>query len=136
RLASSGLKESPRLVLLPEGVLKRKSYLLAKALSLDWEGMNQPLIQYSYLQVLDFMTTVAFLMNGVREGNPLIRWVLDTPHPISGLLGVKVLAALLGIYCWKAGRMRLLGRMNILFAVIVAWNLAALIVAAAQQRAI
>ena len=35
--------------------------------------MNQLLLQYSYLQVLDFMTTVAFLLHGVHEGNPLVR---------------------------------------------------------------
>lgn len=30
--------------------------------------MTQLLIQYSYLQVLDFMTTMAFLVNGIHEG--------------------------------------------------------------------
>jgi len=37
--------------------------------------------------VLDFMTTVAFLVNGVREGNPLVRFALQYgPHPLGGLL--------------------------------------------------
>ena len=98
--------------------------------------MNQLLLQYSYLQVLDFMTTVAFLMHGVREGNPLIRFVLDTTHPLSGLVAIKVLAAALGFYCWRRGRMRLLSRVNILFALVVAWNLAALIVASTALRGI
>jgi hypothetical protein len=98
--------------------------------------VNQLLIRYSYLQVLDFMTTVAFLMHGVREGNPLIRFVLDTTHPLGGLLAVKVLAAALGVYCWKAGRQRLLGRMNILFALVVAWNLGALILASTGLKTI
>ncbi len=98
--------------------------------------MNQLLLQYSYLQVLDFLTTVAFLVHGVREANPLVRLVLDTSHPLGGLLAVKVLAAALGIYCWRCGRMRLLGRINILFAVVVAWNLAALIVVAAPLAVI
>ena len=31
------------------------------------------MLQYSYLQVLDFLTTIAFLLNGVKEGNPLVR---------------------------------------------------------------
>lgn len=91
--------------------------------------MNQLLLQYSYLQMLDFMTTVAFLVHGVHEGNPLVRAALEyAPNPLGGLLAVKVLAVGLGIYCWKGGRMRLLSRINILFAVVVAWNLAALIV--------
>jgi hypothetical protein len=92
--------------------------------------VNQLLLQYSYLQILDMMTTVAFLLHGVREGKPLVRLALQyAPHPLGGLLAVKVLAVALGLYCWRGGRQRLLVRMNILFAVVVAWNLAALIVA-------
>src|ERR1700722_2825034 len=91
--------------------------------------MNQLLLQYSYLQVLDFMTTVAFLLHGVHEGNPLVRAALQyAPNPLGGLLAVKVLAVALGVYCWKGGRNRLLSRINILFAVLVAWNLLALII--------
>jgi len=48
---------------------------------------------------------------------------------LSGLLLVKFLALGLGLYCWKVGKDRLLIRMNVLFALLVAWNLAALIVA-------
>ena len=92
--------------------------------------MNQLLLQYSYLQVLDFMTTVAFLLHGVHEGNPLVRLALNfAPSPLGGLLLVKVLAVGLGIYCWRAGRSRLLSRINLLFALVVAWNVAALIMA-------
>ena len=90
--------------------------------------MNQLLLQFSYLQVLDFMTTVAFLMHGIHEGNPLVRFAIRyAPHPLSGLLAVKIAAIGLGIYCWRCGRERLLTRINLLFAVVVAWNLAALI---------
>ena len=94
--------------------------------------MNQLLLQYSYLQVLDFMTTIAFLLNGVREGNPLVRLALQyAPHPLGGLLAIKLLAVGLGVYCWRGGRERLLVRINILFAVVVAWNLVALIIGSA-----
>jgi len=97
--------------------------------------VNQLLLQYSYLQILDFMTTVAFLLNGIREGNPLVRFALEyAPHPLGGLLAVKVLAIALGFYCWYGGRHRLLGRINILFATVVAWNLGALIVASLRLR--
>lgn len=97
--------------------------------------MNQLILQYSYLQVLDFMTTVAFLLHGIQEGNPLVRFALGyAPHPLGGLLIVKALAIALGFYCWKRGRERLLGRINILFAVVVAWNLAALILASIPVR--
>jgi len=83
--------------------------------------------------VLDFLTTIAFLINGVSEGNPLVRLAIKvSPNPIGGLLFVKFAAVLLGVYCWKGGRLRLLGRINLLFALVVAWNLAALIMASAQ----
>ena len=91
--------------------------------------INQLLLQYSYLQMLDFLTTIAFLVNGVREGNPLVRFALTMgANPISGLILMKLLAVLLGIYCWRMGRQRLLSRINILFAVLIAWNLIALII--------
>jgi hypothetical protein len=90
--------------------------------------VTQLFVQYSYLQVLDFLTTIAFLLHGVREGNPLVRFFVSaTANPINGLLVVKLLAVLLGIYCWRMGRRKLLARINILFAALVAWNLVALI---------
>jgi hypothetical protein len=100
------------------------------------ESVNSLLLQYSYLQVLDLMTTVAFLLHGIREANPLVRVALDSPHPLGGLVAVKGLAIALGLYCWRAGRQRLLGRMNILFALVVAWNLAALIAASMTLKLI
>ena len=97
--------------------------------------MNQLLVQYSYLQVLDFLTTVAFMLHGVREGNPLVRVALNfSPNPRGGLLLVKVLAVVLGLYCWRGGRERLLVRMNVLFAAVVVWNISALIVASTQLK--
>ena len=90
--------------------------------------MNQAMLQYSYLQVLDFLTTIAFLLQGVKEGNPLVRFALTyAPNPIGGLLVVKIAAVVLGLYCWKVGKERLLTRMNVMFAIVVAWNLGALI---------
>ena len=90
--------------------------------------MNQLLLHYSYLQVLDFLTTIAFMVNGVREANPLVRLALTVGHnPIGSLIGVKLLAVMLGIYCWRMGRQRLLSRINIMFALVIAWNLIALI---------
>jgi hypothetical protein len=90
--------------------------------------LNQLLWQFSYLQVLDFLTTIAFLVHGVREGNPLVRLALSAgAHPLESLIVVKVLAIVLGLYCWFRGRRQLLLRINILFALLVAWNLVALI---------
>ncbi len=90
--------------------------------------LNQLLWQFSYLQILDFLTTVAFLLHGVREGNPLVRLALSAgANPLESLLVVKLLAIVLGFYCWRRGRRQLLLRINILFALLVAWNLVALI---------
>ena len=98
--------------------------------------MNQLLWQYSYLQILDFLTTIAFLVQGVQEGNPLVRFAISAgSNPLGGLLAVKILAVLLGVYCWRLGRQKLLLRINVLFAVLIAWNLVALIVGALQMRA-
>jgi hypothetical protein len=91
--------------------------------------LTQLLWQFSYLQILDFLTTVAFLLRGVREGNPLVRLVLNAGvNPLASLLAVKLLAIMLGLYCWYRGRRQLLLRINILFALLVAWNMVALII--------
>ena len=90
--------------------------------------MPSTLIQYSYLQLLDLLTTIAFLVQGVQEGNPVVRMAIGmTASPITGLLMVKALALVLGFYCWRAEKVRLLGRVNIMFALLIAWNLVALI---------
>jgi Domain of unknown function (DUF5658) len=96
--------------------------------------MTQLLVQFSYLQVLDFMTTLAFMLNGIQEGNPLVRFALRFgPSPLLGLFMVKLAALALGLYCWRYGRTKLLSRINILFAIVVTWNLAALILASAGR---
>jgi hypothetical protein len=91
------------------------------------------LAQYSVLQVLDLLTTLVFLSAGVQEGNPLVvqamRWAQD---PLGGLLGVKLLALAIGVYCWSAGRHTLLRRANWVFAALVMWNVVAICVAARQ----
>lgn len=63
----------------------------------------------------------------------MVRIVLAySPHPLGGLLLIKLAAVGLGVYCWRRQRHRLLTRINLLFAVVVVWNVAALIVALAQ----
>jgi Domain of unknown function (DUF5658) len=105
--------------------------------TIQGRSLGLTLAHYSYLQVLDFLTTVAFLVQGVREGNPLVRLAMTvTPNPMIGLLIVKVAAVALGIYCWRGGRSQTLNRINILFAIIVAWNLVSLIIGSVQFRGI
>ena len=95
--------------------------------------MTQTLYNYSYLQVLDFLTTVAFLINGVSEGNPVVKWAISAfPSPLAGLAAVKIVAIALGIYCWQTAKGQLLSRINIGFAALVAWNLLTLILKTAN----
>ena len=83
---------------------------------------------YCYLQVLDALTTLAFLANGVQEANPLVRSLMTMgASPVPGLFVVKLAAIALGVFCWRQARWRLLGRANWFYAVLVAWNLLALL---------
>lgn len=75
------------------------------------------------------MTTIAFLLNGIQEANPVVRYAMHySQYPFGALMAVKAAALGLGIYCWRFGRQRTLVRINIFFAGLVAWNLLALIV--------
>jgi hypothetical protein len=90
------------------------------------------LAQFVYLQLLDVLTTLAFLLQGVAESNPLVRWAMRTaPDPVSGLVLVKVGALALGMFCAFSSREALLRKVNLFFAVLVAYNLVALILASA-----
>lgn len=91
------------------------------------------LTTYAYLQLLDILTTLAFLAAGVQEGNPLVRWAMASLSPVAGLFAIKLMALGFGVYCAVSGRERLLGRANIFFSGLVAWNLVALIVATAAK---
>ena len=98
--------------------------------------MNQLILQFSYLQVLDFLTTIAFLLNGVQEGNPVVKTAIAIfASPVAGLAAVKVLGVVLGVYCWRVGKSKLLARVNLAFAGLVAWNLVALIARTAGAHA-
>jgi hypothetical protein len=86
------------------------------------------LVLFGYFQLLDLLTTVVFLLHGVEEANPVIKFALSaTPFPILGLLLMKIAAVAMAVFCWRLGRQKLLGRMNIFFATLVSWNLLAMI---------
>ena len=88
------------------------------------------LAQFVYLQILDVLTTVAFLLHGVAESNPVVRWAMQAaPDPFSGLVLIKVAALGMGAYCMLSARQQLLKKVNVFFAGLVAYNLVALILA-------
>ncbi len=92
------------------------------------------LVQFSYLQLLDVLTTLAFLTTGVREANPIVRLAIAAaPSPLAGLLALKACAFAAAVYCSVSARTRALWRINVLFAALVVWNLVALILSAASR---
>ena len=93
--------------------------------------IRQLFLSFTYLQILDFLTTIAFLAHGIQEANPFVRMMLSLiPNPIAALVSVKLMALVLGVYCWRMRRERLLSYINVMFAVLVAWNLVVLILGA------
>ena len=91
------------------------------------------IVQFSYLQCLDLLTTLAFLMAGVQEGNPLVRAAIGfSGNPLLGLLAVKAAALGLGLFCYARNKTQLLNRVNWCFALLVAWNLVCLILGLAR----
>ena len=88
------------------------------------------LAQFIYLQLLDVLTTIAFMMQGVGEGNPIVRWAMRaTENPFGGLFMLKGAAIALAMLCIYRSRERLLQRVNVLFAAVIVYNLVALILA-------
>jgi hypothetical protein len=88
------------------------------------------LAEFTYLQMLDILTTVAFLIQGVTEANPLVVWAMEAgPNPVAGLVLVKVVAFALALICLAQSRQKLLQRVNVFFALLIVWNLFALILA-------
>jgi hypothetical protein len=87
-------------------------------------------MQFAYLQTLDLLSTAAFLLQGVEEGNPFVRFAIHlSPNPVFGLALVKVAGIAMAITALRLGKEQFLTRINIFFAIIVAWNLTCLVLA-------
>ncbi len=86
-------------------------------------------LQFVYLQLVDLLTTLAFLAHGVEEANPLIRLLLGLmPSRLAALALVKLVAVGLAYYCWRLGKVTLLQKVTCFYAVLALWNLGALVV--------
>ncbi len=90
--------------------------------------MTNLLIQFSYLQALDILTTLAFLLHGAQEANPLLRILMGITSPLVVLITAKTFALGLAAFCWLSKRQRILRLANTAYACLVVWNLVALIV--------
>lgn len=91
--------------------------------------MPSLLTQFAFLQLLDLLTTLTVLASGGGEANPMVRFlVVGAGSALGGLLAAKFVALGLALHCWRGGRLRLLGRVNLFYASLVTWNLIALLV--------
>jgi hypothetical protein len=79
---------------------------------------------FAALQCLDVVTTLIFLSKGVREGNPLVSWTLPYLHSqLIGLIAAKLLAMIIGVWCYRNGKISALRIANIGYSAIIGWNL-------------
>lgn len=84
-------------------------------------------LKFAALQVLDMLTTLWFLQDGVREANPLVRAALAAwAEPAWALAGVKLAALVPAWWAWRSKRHGLLRKINLLFAACVVWNVTVL----------
>jgi hypothetical protein len=81
---------------------------------------------FMYLQILDFVTTIAGFKMGLVEGSPMIRWMTQF-GPVFAVAASKLLAFTLCAVCYWFNLRKLLRRVNYWYAAVVAWNVSLLI---------
>jgi hypothetical protein len=91
--------------------------------SSDWSLSIQV---FSYLQVLDALTTWLGFRVGLSEASPFIHLMMQW-GPLTGLLASKVVAFTLGGYCVYRKRFHVINWINYWYAALVVWNLTLII---------
>ena len=72
-----------------------------------------------------------FLSRGIREGNPVVTGMMPfVDAQWVGLFAAKMLAMLIGFYCYRNGKFAALRIANLGYAGIVGWNLLTIAAAA------
>jgi len=90
--------------------------------------MAMTFILFIYLQLLDLLSTIACLKFGGVEGNPFVRLLMrQFDNPLNGLLVAKFLAIFVGYITWEFCSPKILLWINIMFAIVVVWNLLGLL---------
>jgi hypothetical protein len=84
---------------------------------------------FVYLQLLDFLTTVAGFRLGATEISPFIAKLIHASSPVTGVAISKVIGLAMGGLCVATNRMRLVGWINYWYAALVVWNLCMIVVA-------
>ena len=92
--------------------------------------MRNHLAQFTYLQLLDLLTTLIFLTHRVPESNPLVNLLMhSTGSPLAGLIVIKLAAFGVAFYCWRRARLKVLWIVNLFYSAVIVWNLVALLTA-------
>ena len=85
------------------------------------------------LQTLDVLTTLIGLQVGAREGSVFIGQLMQV-GPVAALLICKIFAVFLAATAMKLKRPRVIVVLNLWFVVIVAWNLAMIVLSGLGVR--
>jgi hypothetical protein len=88
------------------------------------------LAQVICLQCFDVTISIAGLHNGLIEANPVLATVNETDVSVTRIIVFKAITVVIGIFCWRTGRERLLIRANVWYAAVVGWNIAMLLMTA------
>lgn len=95
------------------------------ALSQSTERRYRWLIVFGALQLLDFATTMIILARGGVELNPAVRQLIPIFGPVAGVLMSKLMICFL---VWRfSRRLFVLYIGNFIYALVVGWNLLAVI---------
>jgi hypothetical protein len=88
--------------------------------------MMRSMAMFYFLQAADGLTTLIFMMLGISEGNPLVHFAMAQTNPVTGLLVAKSICVGGGVLCSLSGRMWAIKKLNLVFALVVVWNLASI----------
>lgn len=76
----------------------------------------------AFLQIMDFFTTIIFLLLGVSEANLLARFFLRLTNPLLGFLIFKASFLILMFLAWYLNRIRAVIWANYFYMAVVLWN--------------
>jgi len=97
------------------------------------------LILLGVLLIGDMASTLLFLKAGVKEGNPLVVWLMELFGPVGALAILKLGTFGIVWYIWKDGGFEgdmtlFLGLLNVFYAGVVYWNIYQLRLARSTQK--
>lgn len=87
---------------------------------------------FIYLQLLDFLTTLAGFRLGASEASPFILKLMHATSPALGVAASKVVGLAIGGLCIALNRSRLIGWINYWYAGVIIWNLIVILAAGGQ----